>query len=385
MAAFDFETVDGAALQAVCDQGWTESATLDFKKALPTKDDAGRREFLKDVCAFANAEGGDLLYGIEERAGNASAPAPILGEAPDGAKLRLGQVLDSGLEPRLQGVRFRDVQFPSGGYALLVRVPASFNGPHRYSVGGAPRFVIRSGTHTSDLTYDQLRNAFDRTATLTERARSFRSERIAGILAGRASKQMRKGPLCVVHVLPIAAMGGRVSVDVARLYYEHGKFSFEDWGGSSRALNLDGIVAFASDGIECFAYTLVFRWGAIESVRFAGLTIDLTRKVIPSLTIATYVREAVGKLTKGCHQIGAGGPGFVGAALLNVEGYEFAIDNSTRASADRPHLILPELWVEDLGAVDDIDAIARPVLDTLWQACDYPTCPYYEGGLWKGK
>jgi len=41
--------------------------------------DRDKAEFLKDVCAFANADGGDLIYGIDEEDGKASALTPITG------------------------------------------------------------------------------------------------------------------------------------------------------------------------------------------------------------------------------------------------------------------------------------------------------------------
>jgi predicted HTH transcriptional regulator len=53
-------------LQRLCEDRAVESQTLDFKRTIPGKDDRSKNEFLKDVCAFANGNGGDLLYGIDE-------------------------------------------------------------------------------------------------------------------------------------------------------------------------------------------------------------------------------------------------------------------------------------------------------------------------------
>lgn len=43
-----------------------ESKTLEFKAGLYEDSRDGTKEFLKDVTAFANAQGGKLLIGIEE-------------------------------------------------------------------------------------------------------------------------------------------------------------------------------------------------------------------------------------------------------------------------------------------------------------------------------
>lgn len=384
MAVLDFEGIDADGLKAICVEGWQESRSLDFKRELPAKDDRGRQEFLKDVCAFANSEGGDIIFGIMEIDGGARAIAPIATEESDTAIRRLGQVLDAGIEPRIHGVRFRALKFRDGTYALLLRVPASFDGPHRFTINNASRFVVRSDTHTSDLTYEQLRMAFDRTASLAERARNFRAYRLQEIKACRTWKTMRKGPLCVVHILPMAAMTGRSTVDVASLYRDHAKLSFDDWGGASRSINLDGVMSFATSDEGISAYTHVFRSGAIEAVRFGGLTVDPSRKVIPSRTIAEFFRSAIETLVKQYQPMGIGGPAIIGVAFLFVEGYDFPVSKyENPARTDREHLVLEEVWIENLESIEAVDNIARPILDTLWQAFGEPACAYYDAkGNW---
>ena len=44
-----------------------ERKTLEFKEKLPEGTDKAKKEFLADVCSFANAEGGYIVYGIRER------------------------------------------------------------------------------------------------------------------------------------------------------------------------------------------------------------------------------------------------------------------------------------------------------------------------------
>ena len=41
----------------------SEHKTLEYKLALPGNSDSERKEFLADVSSFANAAGGDLIYG----------------------------------------------------------------------------------------------------------------------------------------------------------------------------------------------------------------------------------------------------------------------------------------------------------------------------------
>lgn len=377
----DIEGMDAKGLSLVCEQRWQEGDTLDFKRTLPGRDDRGRRELLKDVCAFANAGGGVLAFGLVDEEGAAKELAPITDEGPDAAILRVGQIIDAGIEPRLRGWRLKPVDV-EGGYVLLLRVPASFDGPHRYVVNDASRFVMRSGRHTVDLTYQQLRSAFGSTSTLLDRARAFRNSRLEVIPTIGTPLKLKPGPLTVVHLIPIEAMAARASVDVTPFYYDHSALSFSDWGGGSRILNLDGIMSHISGEQHTMTYSLLFRSGALETTRFSGLTIN-DDKTIPSLTIADFMREAVPKMAGIARKAGLSGPAIVAFSMLRVGGWHFAVDeNYIAGPPDRNDLIFPEAWIEDIESLLEVDAIVKPILDLLWQSYGQPSCKYYRDGKW---
>ncbi len=347
----------------ICEQCYQESQTIDFKRDLPSRDDRSKHEFLKDICSLANADGGDLVFGVVEENGGAKELSPILDEPVDAVKRRLGQILEAGIEPRLVGVRFQDVRISEGGYILVIRVPASFDGPHRYLFNGHSKFVMRSNTHNSELSYGQLRMAFDRMATLAECARRSRDDRLNAILNGRASRPILPGPICAMHIIPIASMANRTKVDVRKIYDNYSSFTFNELEGSSPTLNLDGLVLHKTGSNEISSiYTQIFRTGAIEAVRFGGLLSkhQPVEKIIPSTAVAKFFREATAKFIPASCGLGFVGPAIIGAALLQVQGYEFAYGRGRHTflaeGADRPNLILPEVWIENMGALDNIAA-----------------------------
>lgn len=49
-------------VQAFCKHGFPESQTLDYKSKLPEND-----KIAEEVAAFANAQGGVLLFGVREQ------------------------------------------------------------------------------------------------------------------------------------------------------------------------------------------------------------------------------------------------------------------------------------------------------------------------------
>jgi Putative DNA-binding domain len=384
MVPVPLNAITEATLQELCTQEVPETQTLDFKRELPGRTDSDKSEFLKDVCALANSDGGDLIFGIEERDGKASRLSPISIEQPDAAQRRVGQILDAGLEPRIEGCAMRSVPLSESKYALIVRVPSSFQRPHRFRLGAHSRWVVRVGTHIVDLTYDQIRTAFDRTATLVSQARQFRDERLTRVLSGNASHPLHPGPLCVVHLIPIASMTGNSSVDVRSLHNDFQRFSFRDWGGTSRSLNLDGLVVYRVTRLTNGAYTQVFRNGALETVRSVNTT-QIQEKFIPSVMVSVFVRDAIGTLLAAARQSNTG-PAIVAIALLNVADHKFAYQDhgfTELKTADRANLILPETWIDRVDAIDDLDVIAKPLLDTLWQSFDIEGCRLYDAaGRW---
>lgn len=384
----DLNSLDEAKLHKLCDEACPESNTLDFKRSLPSSSDRDKSEFLKDICAFANSEGGDLVYGIEEADGVANKLTPIATEPADTACRRLRQILDAGLEPRHSGITFHVVQV-SEGYILVIRVLTSFDGPHRYIYNNHSRFVMRSGTHTTELTYDQLRVAFDRTATLAEKARNFRDSRIDAIVARKTWKPIVAGPICVLHLIPISSMSGRRSIDIRALHNNYTTFILSDWGGGSRTLNLDGLVVhpgYSKENSEMYTFNQVFRSGAIEALRYGGLTIDPDRHFIPSTSIANFFRESTSRFIEALKSLGFTGPAIISSALLFIGDYQFALSNSSYKFADREHLILPEHWVDNLESITNIDTVIQPMLDVLWQSFGIERCTEYDrDGNWYPK
>jgi hypothetical protein len=217
---------------------------------------------------------------------------------------------------------------------------------------------------------------------LLDSAKEFRERRLAMIQSRKTWAPLHPDPTCVVHVIPIESMTGHAGVDVLKIHESYDAFYFQDWGGASRSLNLDGVVVHTGrvGGEAIPAYTQVFRSGAIEAVRYAGRLVD-DRKIIPGLMIAVYVRDAVTKFLPRIADLGLTGPVVLGVSLLGTSGYQFGgggMYEGPSRPADRADLMLPEVWIEHVEAPLSADRIAQQVLDILWQCFDKERCPYFD-------
>src|SRR5688500_2218946 len=120
-------TIDIESLVA---SGRPEDRTIEYKRDLPGTSDDEKKEFLKDVSAFANALGGDILYGVDERDGVPTAAPGATIPNFDELRLRLQSSLHSNLDPRLPAVDIEQVGGFSNGSVLIVRAYQSWRAPH---------------------------------------------------------------------------------------------------------------------------------------------------------------------------------------------------------------------------------------------------------------
>jgi predicted HTH transcriptional regulator len=177
MIAKNLTDIVPADIEALVANAASESTTLEFKRDLPGGGDEAKREFLADLSALANSAGGDILYGIDEREGVAATITGIGITDTDTELLRLGNILNSGLEPR---IRYSPMVIQcASGTVLLLRIEKSWNGPHRVIFRGYDRFFGRTATGKYPLDVQQLRRAFVENSTVAERLRAFRAERMA--------------------------------------------------------------------------------------------------------------------------------------------------------------------------------------------------------------
>ena len=89
--------------QSLIDNKIEEGKTIEYKEALNINSDGDKKEFLFDVSSFANASGGDLIFGISEKQ-TTGLPENIVGidcENIDTIILQMEGLIRDGLSPRI--------------------------------------------------------------------------------------------------------------------------------------------------------------------------------------------------------------------------------------------------------------------------------------------
>ncbi|MEO7144867.1 MAG: ATP-binding protein [Bryobacteraceae bacterium] len=108
-----------------------ENIHLDYKDSRAVRKDA-RDDFAKDVSAFANSDGGVLIYGVGEKD---HLPVATDQGVDDGEISRewIESAIMTGINPRIEDIRILPIPISPGRSFYVIEVQKSFRGPHQAS------------------------------------------------------------------------------------------------------------------------------------------------------------------------------------------------------------------------------------------------------------
>lgn len=382
------DQITKADLEGLVREQVAEDRTLEFKSQLPGGSDGEKKEFLADVTALANTLGGDILYGVEESEGVAGAVRGVAIANLDAERLRLEQIIGSGIQPRIAGMRIEVIAGFERGPVVILRVPPSWRGPHMVSFQGASRFYGRTSAGKFQMEHEQIKDAFLAAEVWPERFRRFRTERLTKVGAGQTPVSLPPGaPLTIIHLMP---MSSRVVIEPAAAKARQARFE-SVWRSHDSRFNVDGLLNFHRAGGAgeplSYGYCQVFcRGGMIECVDAGQLVGDVERKMIPSVDFEGDLGRVIQGYVTGLHELEVPLPYVLSISMLRVQGFEMAVGRRARhfnhTPIDRSDLILPEVLVEDAAA--NVLRVLRPVFDGIWNAAGYPfSFNYDDDGNWK--
>lgn len=397
-----FDDIDKSDIELLIENSVPESKTLEYKQELPKKSDRDRKEFLKDVSSFANASGGDLIFGIKDGVDQSGIKSdvedfilPIENVAADDAIQWCENIIRDSLSPRilLQTKAITGWGTDGKGFVLLLRITNSFSSPHMVTFQGGSRFYSRNSAGAYQLDIGELRTEFLATDSQAERITRFRQDRLGKIIADETPVALSSPQRLVLHMIPLASFLNNERVNLSQSSYA----SFPPIGGfsSGHRYNLDGRLTYAQNIAgqnECGVYCQFFFNGAIEAVQAdiihneSGERLNGEPGIIASVA---YERELVSVITeylKGYKEVGMLPPVVISLALLGCKGSTLAVSPMKKLRngphpIDRDYAVLPDVVIENLDA--DVSKEMKPIFDAVWNACGYPhSSNYDDNGNW---
>jgi hypothetical protein len=267
-----------------------ESKTMEYKLILPKNSDVAKKEFLADISSFANASGGDILYGVSEKEG---IPIELPGLEKinlDQEQLRIENMIRDNVEPRIPGVRVRGIDGFAKGPVLHIRVPNSWVSPHMVTFKTSSRFFSRSSAEKFPMDVTEIRTAFAETEELPVKIERFIDGRLGKIIAGETPVPLTDNPKIILHVLPFSSFGRGSQISVPEQKKKSQLLRLFYGSGYDSNVNVDGLITFDSAKTS---YCQMFRAGQIESLDAGVLEIHGDKKTIPSTYIVRSLRGAI--------------------------------------------------------------------------------------------
>jgi len=366
----------------------SEGKTIEYKKQLPTNSDADRKEFLADISSFANASGGDLIFGIIEENGSPKSIDGVEIENVDEEIRRYENIIRDGIEPRIIFAT-RAINVSGKKFVFVFRVNKSWVGPHRVIYKGHDKFYSRNSAGKYALDTNELKIAFALSQTLTEQINKFKIERITQLVADNLPLPFYDGGKIILHLIPLESFSPGYNIDLNPIISNPAKLKPIYASGWSHRINLEGILSYSGGrNDKSHSYIQLYRNGIIEAAEGLMLSAEKEKKYIPSVAYELELIKSLGEFLNLAKELGINMPIVIFLTLIGIKGYEMAVDRirfwDDYYKIDRDILQLPETIIESYDS--EPKDILRPMFDLVWNACGFKrSYNFDEAGNWTVK
>lgn len=226
------ENIDMQSIENLIKDQEPEGKTLEYKGEKEGQNE--KNTIHEAVCGFANADGGLLIYGLEEDKNK----NPIIkgisleGTSWDEKKRSILSTIETNIEPRVD-VIIKEIELSEDKVLILIKVPKSWNAPHciKKNNGKNRSFYIRRDGSTNPMEFEEIKNMFDLNSRLQEKINSFRCERVQNITSKNDGKYN-----VIFHAIPFDAFSkSLIDFQKARIALQGKQFlngvNFSDFDG----------------------------------------------------------------------------------------------------------------------------------------------------------
>lgn len=271
------EAITADDIDALVTDRISEGRLFELKRKLPGRTDSERREFAADITAFANAQGGDILYGIEDHGGVASRICGLAVDNLDTELTRLESILLNCVDPRIPGLRWRWIDRSIGNPVLLLRVPASTIAPHSVAISDTVRFHRRHNNRRSEMDVQELREAFTASDALPARIRGLHLEAVDMIARGNLPTGLGDEPKAVMSLIPATYFREIRDIDFDR---ENALMPARPNGQLEAIEMVEGVLmnSLPADQGAMRSLAITYRGGRIDTAWTVGRVVNDLRK-----------------------------------------------------------------------------------------------------------
>lgn len=370
-------------IQRLIENQVPEQKTLEYKKELHFAKDADKKEFLFDISAMYNTDGGCIIYGIEEEkdsnSQNTGKPQKISGiqiENTDKLIQQIEDVVKNNTEPSINHLVLQIISIEEK-MILVLGIPKCIGLPTMVTFNQSNKFFKRRNSGKYAVDVYELNAMFMQNQMLIQKAEKFRMERIQNVLSQNCIPNLHVQHAILIHIIPINFLENQLvdfSILAERFTTKMRPIHARGW---NYMYNLDGFAVYSSEDFNrsIVSYNQLLRNGSYEifsselfyptrhndQVGFNGF--DLIQEVIRCISEGIEI----------LNQVKIEAPFFVSFSLHNVK--DTIMDNDRRIMGrfSKNEIIFPFILFPNYES--NPKTLLKPIFDILWQSFGQSKCP----------
>lgn len=161
-------------------------------------------EFRSDICAFANASGGYLVYGVRDEKGLAAeiVGIDIIDNNTDHFELDRKNNLN-GIMPKMPPIEFKFVPLSNGKYIVVIYVHRDFFAPYVHIENEKNyRIYKRIGNGKISMNYLEVKNMFNQSLSIEKEVRNYRRDRVRYFRELADTEDSKYTRFLLLHIIP---------------------------------------------------------------------------------------------------------------------------------------------------------------------------------------
>jgi hypothetical protein len=218
-----------------------ENNYLEYKSQYENPD-KNKRDFLKDITAFANANGGTIVIGVNEPNDNIDLDSQVVGIQNAG---ELAQILERSanatIDPRISGLKFKPIKIKNKEI-LFIHIPLSLYRPHMLKYDKHIYFQMRHFESSEPMTIHEIRSSVMESISSEARVQKFLEDREYEI---KREVEFINQPLFQFQLVPLIQIESNIDVfdkNIQKIFLEdHTLGGFSLFSGISPKPTLYGI------------------------------------------------------------------------------------------------------------------------------------------------
>lgn len=335
------EAIEIADLNELKDNGVPESLTLEYKASLKHNKDSEKKELLYDISAFANTQGGEIIFGVKEKRDEAGKSTGLIDTICgiknlnfDDTVKKIENLVRDGIEPRLNRLDWKEIKIGTESSVIILRVERSLNSPHMVKISGDQgfytRFYARNNAGKNPMSYDEIKQSFLNSGGLIQDALNWQNQRFDNNYVN-IPYNLISPTFLALNFIPLGNRNDLSEDACEKAFINSSEFrpiSTTAAGGNNDGPTLEGIIRYTFpkyDSLEIYGFVLLHRTGHIEIVDtdFFGSIIDFRKGKLDLAYLGKFFDGTLSNIIEGMKRIDLRPPYLLTLNFINAIDHEF--------------------------------------------------------------